>query len=1044
MSENNNDNKHSGNIAAHRAPWYRRRLVRYTFKTFKWAIMICILGAILAGAAVTGYVAALVKDEKVRSREEITEAMNMNSETGFVYFSDGTVVGQLRTEEDRRVVTFNEIPDSVKDALISTEDADFYTHIGIDPTGLFRAVKQRVLNEEEQTGGSTITQQLARRVFLSLDKTDSRKFKEIFLSLRIERFMTKEEILAAYLNKVPFGNGSSGYNVFGIKAAAKGIFGLELHQLNLAQSAYLAGLPQQPSVFSAFTSKGELDEKGFKLAQERQHWVLNRMLTVGKITREQYEEALKFDLQSSLAKPTRKAYNTYPFLMLEVERQAAEALILVQNPELTRDELRSPEYAEALKDAKDHLLRGGYKIYTTIDKTVYETMRKFAENPENFTKDDEKKGIEQVGAILLDNKTSSIIGMMEGRDFYKEQLNHAIQMQRQPGSAMKPIAAYLPALESGAIQPGDIIDDVPVLLKDYSKGVHIPQNWDGRYHGLMTAREALNQSWNIPAIKLFLDTVTIPKAWDFAKQLGITTLTESDYNAQTGVIGGLQYGVSVEELTNAFATIANKGEFNDAFLIRKITDANDLIIYEHEVKPAPVFSEQTAYLMTDMLRTVISSGTATEVKRRFKYGKEIPIVGKTGTTSENYDLWFVGYSPDITLGVWIGYDQPSTLKESLRAKRVWAGVMNELVEVKPELFTTKEFEKPDGIVQKTVSAVSGDLPSDAVIKAKLTVTDIFNRKYIPTKVDDSLQVASVVTVDGKAYMPQPATPSDMVRTRPVVKREEPISELLKRIEEAMQKLPEKDRKSIDRFRPTDGYGDAPSEVDPRVEDGRDPTAPSKLTMLKTDAGVKVMFAPSPHRDIAGYRVYRSENGGPFLPLPDKTVLNGDAPAFIDKVSADRLYGYYIVAVDIAGRTSPPSSPIYTGDTGGIPFDPSGPVEDPSGDGASSGGDNSAGGEDSQTGSTDAPASAPTAPQNVKVEARDLGVRLTWDANPGDQSVKSYHVYFAEQESGSYQRIGSTDASANFEYISLTVKGWYRVTAENEAGESQPSASHELK
>ncbi|WP_199617782.1 transglycosylase domain-containing protein [Paenibacillus alkalitolerans] len=1021
MSENK-ENRQKGKVSSSAAAFFRSKLVRLGLITLKWSVLTGILGALVMSAAVTGYVAALVKDEKVRSREEIMEAMSLNSETGFVYFRDGTVVGQLRTEEDRRVVSYDEIPAYVKDALIATEDADFDEHIGIDFSGLFRAVKQRVFDEEEQTGGSTITQQLARRVFLSLDKTDSRKIKEIFLSLRLERFMTKEDILEAYLNKVPFGNGSTGYNLFGIKAAAKGIFGLELDKLNLAQSAYLAGLPQQPSAFSAFTSKGEFDEEGFLKAKERQRHVLSRMLTVGKITEQQYREALAFDLQGSLAKPSRKAYNTYPYLMLEAERQAAETLILLEHPELTREQLRSPEYADALKDAKEHLLRGGYKVYTTIDKKLYDAMRSIAENPEHFTKDHPEKGMEQVGAVLLDNDTGAILGMIEGRDFYKEQLNHATQMQRQPGSAMK-FAAYVPALESGAIQPGDVIDDVPIILKDGGKGVHIPRNWDNKYHGLITVRQALNQSWNIPAIKLFLDTVSIPSTWDFAKRVGITSLTEDDNHAQTGIIGGLEYGVSVEELTNAYATIANKGTFNDAFFISRITDSEDNPIYEHKLNPAPVFSEQTAYLMTDMLRTVVSSGTAKEVNRRFKHGKNIPIVGKTGTTSDNYDLWFVGYSPDVTLGVWIGYDKPSTLRESLRAKRVWAEVMNEVVASKPELFETKAFDKPEGIVQKTVSAVSGDLPSEAVVQAKLTVTDIFNRKYIPTKVDDVLQIARTVTVGGKTYSPQPGTPDDMTKTRPVVSRAEPISELLKRIEEAMRKLPESQRKPIERFRPIDGFGDAPKEVDPRAEDGSNPTAPPKLTLLNTGKGVKVLFSPSPHNDIAGYRVYRSIDGGPFQAVPGKTVLNGEAPAFYDEVPDKRLHGYQVVAVDIAGKTSPPSSPVYTGQPGGISADQA--------DQGNEGGSAGEGG------------AAPAAPQQLAAEARDLGMKLTWNPNPADQSVKQYNVYFAEQESGPYQLIGST-GEASFEYISVTVKGWYRVTALNDAGESPPSPSVQLK
>ncbi|HEY0828570.1 MAG TPA: transglycosylase domain-containing protein, partial [Bacilli bacterium] len=651
------------------------RILSSLIITIKWFIIMAIIVGIGAGAVVAGYTAALVKDDPIRHKEEVYVKMNENAETGFVYFNDATVVGQLRTDEDRRLVEFTEIPQHLIDAFTSTEDHEFFNHPGIDMKGTIRAFKQKMLKEDIQTGGSTITQQLARIVFLSLDRTDNRKVKEIFLSLRLERMLSKEEILTAYLNKIPFGNGASGYNVFGVKAAAKGIFDIDdLNKINVAQVAYLAGLPKAPSDYSAFSSKGEFDEKRFTLAEKRQKFVLSEMLAEQKITDEQYEEALNFDLKGSLSKIKPKAYTTYPYLMIEAERKASEILLRIQNPELTLEDLSNPENEELIKDAQDHMLRGGYKIYTTIDKTIYDAMQEIAKNPENFSKDHPTKGTEQIGAITMNNKTGAILGMMEGRDFYLEQLNHATQMKRQPGSAMKPIGAYIPALELGVIQPGGIIDDIPLILKDGANGYHIPENWDNKFHGLITARRALNQSYNIPAIKLFTDErIGIATAWDYARKMGITTLTESDNFAQTGVIGGLEYGVSVEELTNAYSTIANKGVFNDAYMISKIEDAQGNTIYNHESNPSTVFSPETAYLMTDMLRTVITAGTATEQMKNFKFYKKIPIVGKTGSTQNDHDAWFMGYTPDISTGVWAGYDQPSTLTKgqgTQRAKRI--------------------------------------------------------------------------------------------------------------------------------------------------------------------------------------------------------------------------------------------------------------------------------------------------------------------------------------------------------------------------------------
>ena len=544
-------------------PWVRTTL-KVTGITLKWAIICVFLAGLLGGSAAFGYVSALVKKDPIRSEEAIRQQMQENAITGFAYFNDDAVIGQLRTEEDRRLAQLDDIPQKLLDAVLSIEDKDFYNHRGIDFRGLYRAVTQKLLNEDVQTGGSTITQQLARRVFLTLDRDDGRKARELLLALRMERIMSKDEILLAYLNKIPYGNGATGYNLYGIKAAAKGLFNIDdLDKLNIAQAAYLAGLPQSPSQYSAFTSKPTFDEEGYKKAVIRQQLVLKRMMEENKITNDQYQDALKFDLKASMPAAAQKAYTTYPYLMIETEQEAAEILLKLQHPELD-PKTNQTAYNDALKNIHTQLLRGGYQIYTTIDKTIYDSMHEISSNEKNFAPTDEKKGgIEQVGAIMIDSKTGAIKGMIEGRDFFDEQLNHATQAYRQPGSTMKPIAAYIPALEKGVLQPASIVDDIPIILKDGVKGFHLPENWDHKFHGLMTARRALNQSYNIPAIDMFLNKVGITQAWDFAKKLGITSLTKEDNTAQTGVIGGLSRGTSVKELTGAYASISNKGVYNE-------------------------------------------------------------------------------------------------------------------------------------------------------------------------------------------------------------------------------------------------------------------------------------------------------------------------------------------------------------------------------------------------------------------------------------------------------------------------------------------------
>ncbi|WP_274650479.1 penicillin-binding protein 1A [Paenibacillus humicola] len=1006
-----------------------------TLITLKWLFIFGFAALLFTGGIAAGYVASFVKDEPVRSRAEIEAKLDENAITGFAYFNDGkTQIGQLRTDEDRQLVQWKDIPQNVINAVLATEDNNFFEHIGIDFSSLARAVKQKLLNEETQTGGSTLTQQLARQVFLTLDKTDSRKAKEIFLALRLERFLTKEQIFTAYINKVQFGTGNTGYNLYGIKSAAKGIFGItDLKKLNIAQAAYLAGLPQRPTAYAAFTSKGQYNEQGIKFAIDRQHTVLMRMLETGRITQAEYDEAKKFDIRKSLAKPAEKAYDTYPYLMLETEREGAQILLQLQNPKLKPENIT----AQMMESAREQLQQGGYRVYTTIDKSVYDTMHKIGENPKNFTPDSKTKGLEQIAAVMIDHKTGAIIGMLEGRDFYKEQLNLATQMTRQPGSAMKPIAAYLPAIEKGLVQPGSILDDAPIVMKDGQKGFHIPMNWDLKFRGLVTAREALNESLNLPALKIFNQMVTIPEAWKFARKLGITTIQPQDEYAQTGVIGGLSKGVSVEELTNAYGAIADNGVFNDAYMISKITDSNGNVVYQHENKPTRVFSEQTAFLMTDMLRTVISdrSGTGHSIASQFDMYGKIPVVGKTGSTQNYGDVWFEGFTPDITLGVWSGYiKQADTLSKAghARARSIWTLIMNQVTKSRPDLFPTRQFTMPSGIVKATVSSVSGKLPSDLDRQMGKLETDYFNQKYLPKEQDDALVKMKTIRYNGVNYIPQPSTPADMTSDQIVVKRQQPLDALMDQIADAQSKLPAKSRRPMSMFLPADAKLSAPSKTDPRVDDGNVPSPPSNIRLEALQGSFRVTFSPSPEKDVVGYRLYRSVNHGPYANAM-APVLTGDDSKFVNYVTAPGSYSYYVTAVDVGGHESVPSAVVSTDGSyiaqqvtppGGTAVTP----QDQDGGAANSG----------QGGTGTVSSGVPSSPSGVKLEKSDIGVKLTWNGNPGSQGVTAYNVYFSES-GNKYRLLGST-AEARFEYISPLSKGSFYVTAVNQAGESPASAA----
>jgi penicillin-binding protein len=1037
----------------------KRLIKKYLYMfyiTMKWIIITGIIFGFLVGGVAFGFASALIKDEPLRSKEEILTKLQEHSVTGFIYFNDDTLIGQIRSNEDRRLIGLSEIPDNVIDAFLAVEDKDFRTHPGVNFRGFFRAVKQQLLNEPVQTGGSSITQQITKLTFFTNDQTISRKAKEIMLSLRMERYISKDEILEAYLNKIPFGNGSSGYYVYGIKAASQGIFDIDnMSRLNNAQAAYLAGLPQNPNAYSAFQGNGVFDQEGFTKAVDRQRLVLKRMYEENKLTKQEYDEALAFDIKSSLASTKQKAYSTYPYLMQESERKAAEALVKLTNPELTADDFRDGKNAELINQAREDL-RSGYRIYTTIDKTLYDAMQQIGQNPENFTPDDEEKGIEQIGAIMLDNKTSAILAMLEGRDFYEEQLNHATQMVRQPGSTMKPIAAFLPALENGDIQPASIIDDIPIVFKDGSKGFHIPNNWNLKFNGLITARHALNQSYNIPALKVFNDVVTIDKAWAFAETLGITTITESDHHAQTGVIGGLEYGTSVEELTNAYAAIANKGTFNDAYMIRKIEDPSGEVIYEHQSNPTTVFSEETSYLMTDMLRTVIIAGTGSTIRNTFENYNKVPVVGKTGSTQSDRDAWFMGYSPDITVGVWAGYDENGTLNISQgaghRAKNIWSMIMDQAIELKPGLFTTEAFEKPENIVSKTVSSVTGKLPSTLASENKMLNTDIFNKAYLPEEQEDALTRMKVVNFNNRNYIALASTPEDMIQEKVVVKREEDIEALMDQIEEILNNMSASNRPkkrggaymTVQDYYPVDMHLTAPSKEDPRVDDGAVPNPPTNVQVSKiSDTQNKITFDYSANEDIVGYRFYRSFGGSPFTHIPQRNIYTGQTPEILDGISPSYDHAYYLTAVDVAGKESAPSQIVSNNPDYGNLFLPGG--NDDGSDTGNNGGtddgvdDGTGGTDEDPSGEDNTSSDRPSAPRNVAVEYIGglISDRIIWDANPKNENIIRYHIYYSGEKNGQYTEVGTSNTT-RFESTILLIEGWYRITAENSAGQSVAS------
>jgi penicillin-binding protein 1B len=647
-----------------------KRIFQFLFICFV-LILVVAVGGIGVGA---GLVSAYTKDEKIRTKEDFDKELNGLSQISYAYFrpADGKEqpqrIGELVTADYRILIhNLNEINSYLHDAFISVEDRAFYEHHGIVPKAIARAAYQQYSGSKITTGGSTITQQLIKNRLFTSDKTNQRKAKEIVNAIRLERYYSKEQIFVAYMNSVYFGRGAHGKNIYGVASAAKGIFQRNVKELNLAQAAYIAGMVQRPNDYIPY---GPHQEKNLQRGLKRMKRVLDMMLLNQKISKRQYEEALTFDIKKSLAKASdfTNAYEVYPYIISAVEREVME-ILKAKDPH--------PEGKDD-NDYRKEVTQAGYHIYTTIDQKLYDTMNHAVQDLNFPTKKIlGKVRREQVGAVLLENKTGAVLSFYAGNNFKENEKDFALVAKNQPGSAIKPLLAYGPALDLDIISPDSILIDEPIK-KAYSAKVY--ENADGRYDGEMTATHALTFSKNTVAVKIFRK-VGQKRGFNYLRQMGIYP---HPWDGEASVLGGVREGFTVEQMTAAYAMIANHGVYHKPHLIERIIDAKGREIYNYskENKAKQVFSPRTASQLTQMLREVVTKGTATRIHAGIR--GNYPVAGKTGTSSSQYDLWFIGYTPEVTLGTWSGYDYNAQGNKYL-AKDAWVRFFNATTKAKPDL-----------------------------------------------------------------------------------------------------------------------------------------------------------------------------------------------------------------------------------------------------------------------------------------------------------------------------------------------------------------------
>jgi len=606
----------------------------------------------------------------------------------------------------REYVRYQRIPEMVVNAFIAMEDRNFWNHWGIDVNGIIRALIVNITHGKIVQGASTITQQLARNMFLSHKKTLKRKIQEAILAVRIEQAFSKQEIIEKYLNQIYFGHG-----VYGIQTASKFYFDKNVWELNLSEIALLVAIPRSPEIYSPLRNP--------ELAEKRRRLVLRVMLREGVIDSVEYEKAVKdtprvVDIERKLQQFTGIA----PYFMEMVRRDI------------------SRRYGD------EFLYKSGARIYTTLDpklqayaeEAVKTMLDRFEEkynlhpsraeyHPTN--PDSEPPQYLQAALVAMDPKTGEILALVGGRDFKESKFNRVTQAKRQPGSAFK-VFVYTAAIDRG-FTPADLIPDEPV--EAYERGMPrrwIPQNYDGKYLGMITLRKALALSRNLATVQLAM-RLAPERSWidliiDYAHRMGIESELPSVYSI---VLGSAD--VTLLEMVRAYATIANYGVKTRPYYIRRVEDKNGEILEVNGVTEETVLDSTTAFIMISMLRSVLDEGTA--ISARSVYGFHAPAAGKTGTTNEYRDAWFIGFTPDLIAGVWVGYDSLRPIKRgatgAMFAVPIWSQFM-----LKATQNTWKDFTVPHGLTWRKICTESGLLATPMCPKTRM---EVFKIGYEPTE-----------------------------------------------------------------------------------------------------------------------------------------------------------------------------------------------------------------------------------------------------------------------------------------------------------------------
>ena len=711
-----------------------------------WAVFLTgMLTCLFVGLAFAWYAFIYLDDEF-----DLSEVDNTLNYTSVVYaMKDGVPVEAetLHTSENRIWADIGSIPDNLKYAFVSIEDERFYKHSGVDLLRTGRAVLNFLnLGSDKTFGGSTITQQVIKNITGEDQQTVSRKIQEIRRAWYVEREYKKDQILEVYLNTIYLSQGC-----YGVQTAAEVYFNKTLDQLTLLECASIASITNLPTYYDPIQNPdNNLRRAGF---------VIDKMLELGYIDKEEAEAAKAQKLELHVGESNKNEAGT------EVNSYFVDQVVDDVIKALVNEKGYSEAYARTL------VYSGGISIYSTMDLDVQKAVDKIFEDPNNFPKVTSKGESLQSAITIIDNTTGAVVGMAGGvgKKTVARGLNRSTGAYRQPGSCMKPIGTFAPAIEFGSkidgvrVAPGMMLMDDGVR-KD-SKGNPWPKNYDGWTQKLMSVQKGLDLSKNTIAIRV-QHAVGAKAAFNFLKNnLGVSTLVAgsgNDENDQAMALGGLTKGISVQEITAAYSAFANDGTYTKPYTFTKIVDQNGRVLLENRVQSHTAMEKNTAAMINQMLRHAAEYGTGTSGR----ISSQI-MCAKTGTTSDDKDRWYVGYTKYYSAGVWVGYDKPATIEYggANPAAVAWKKVMSQVHDGLPK----KAFDSPTGLTTVTVCAKSGKLPGE---KCTETAAGQFYASSVPHL---SCDYCGVPGVDPDA-VEQPETPETPPAEQKPAEQEKPPAE----------------------------------------------------------------------------------------------------------------------------------------------------------------------------------------------------------------------------------------------------------------------------